>query len=142
MEQQTPVILVISHGFFCRELVNSVKMIFGDAPGLLSLPLEEGMDPEVYEEQLNRLIDSYDGNVFVCVDIMGGTPFKSLAKAARTRTLYGVAGVSMPMLIEVLSNRDELSGRELAAQAAAACSEMVMDLTEYMEKMHKLGTGE
>ncbi|EEQ59432.1 PTS system fructose IIA component [Clostridiales bacterium 1_7_47FAA] len=142
MEQQTPVILVISHGFFCRELVNSVKMIFGDAPGLLSLPLEEGMDPEVYEEQLNQLIDSYDGNVFVCVDIMGGTPFKSLAKAARTRTLYGVAGVSMPMLIEVLSNRDELSGRELAAQAAAACSEMVMDLTEYMEKMHKLGTGE
>ena len=142
MEQQTPVILVISHGFFCRELVNSVKMIFGDAPGLLGLPLEEGMDPEVYEEQLNQLIDSYDGNVFVCVDIMGGTPFKSLAKAARTRTLYGVAGVSMPMLIEVLSNRDELSGRELAAQAAAACSEMVMDLTEYMEKMHKLGTGE
>lgn len=142
MEQQTPVILVISHGFFCRELVNSVKMIFGDAPGLLSLPLEEGMDPEVYEEQLNQLIDSYDGNVFVCVDIMGGTPFKSLAKAARTRTLYGVAGVSMPMLIEVLSNRDELPKRELAAQAAAACSEMVMDLTEYMEKMHKLGTGE
>lgn len=142
MEQQTPVILVISHGFFCRELVNSVKMIFGDAPGLLSLPLEEGMDPEVYEEQLNQLIDSYDGNVFVCVDIMGGTPFKSLAKAARTRTLYGVAGVSMPMLIEVLSNRDELSKRELAAQAAAACSEMVMDLTEYMEKMHKIGTGE
>ena len=142
MEQQTPVILVISHGFFCRELVNSVKMIFGDAPGLLSLPLEEGMDPEVYEEQLNQLIDSYDGNVFVCVDIMGGTPFKSLAKAARTRTLYGVAGVSMPMLIEVLSNRDEMSKRELATQAAAACSEMVMDLTEYMEKMHKLGTGE
>ena len=71
MEQQVPAILVISHGFFCRELVNSVKMVFGDVTRLESLPLEEGMDPEAYEEQLNRLIDSYDGNVFVCVDING-----------------------------------------------------------------------
>ena len=139
MEQQVPVVLVISHGFFCRELVNSVKMIFGDAPRLESLPLEEGMDPEIYEERLNQMIDSNEGNVFICVDIMGGTPFKALAKAARTRTLYGVAGVSMPMLIEVLSNRDMMTGKELAAQAALACSEMVVNLTEYMEKMHVLG---
>ena len=142
MEQQVPAILVSSHGVFCRELVNSVKMVFGDVTRLESLPLEEGMDPEAYEEQLNRLIDSYDGNVFVCVDIMGGTPFKSLAKAARTRCLYGVAGVSMPMLIEVLSDRDEMCGKELAAQAASVCRDMIMDLSEYMEKMHKIGLGE
>ena len=30
MEQNVPVVIVISHGFFCKELVNSVKMIFGD----------------------------------------------------------------------------------------------------------------
>ena len=34
MEQQVPAILVISHGFFCRELVNSVKMVFGDVTRL------------------------------------------------------------------------------------------------------------
>ena len=65
---------------FCRELVNSVKMVFGDVTRLESLPLEEGMDPEAYEEQLNRLIDSYDGNVFVCVDIMGGHPLNLLQR--------------------------------------------------------------
>lgn len=141
MDIQVPAVLVISHGYFCRELVNSVKMIFGDAPRLESLPLEEGMDPEVYENQLNQLIDKYEGNVFVCVDIMGGTPFKSLAKAARNRELYGIAGVSMPMLIEVLSSRDEVTGKELAAQVAFTCSEMVMDLSEYMDKMHRMGAG-
>ena len=73
---------------------------------------------------------------------MGGTPFKSLAKAARTRCLYGVAGVSMPMLIEALSDRDEMCGKELAAQAASVCRDMIMDLSEYMEKMHKIGLGE
>lgn len=139
MEQNIPVILVISHGFFCRELVNSVKMIFGDVEGVISLPLEEGMDPEVYENKLKKIIDENKGNIFVCVDIMGGTPFKSLAKAARTRQIYGVAGVSMPMLIEVLSQRDCVEGKELADSVAKACEEMVVDLTEYLEKMHKIG---
>lgn len=137
MEQNVPV--VISHGFFCKELVNSVKMIFGDVDRVESLPLEEGMDPEVYENALNKLIDDNEGNVFVCADIMGGTPFKSLAKAARTREIYGVAGVSMPMLIEVLSNRDMYTGKELAANVAEACKEIVVDLSEYLEKMHNLG---
>ena len=128
MEQNVPVVIVISHGFFCKELVNSVKMIFGDVDRVESLPLEEGMDPEVYENALNKLIDDNEGNVFVCADIMGGTPFKSLAKAARTREIYGVAGVSMPMLIEVLSNRDMYTVKELAANVAEACKEIVVDL--------------
>lgn len=114
MEQNVPVVIVISHGFFCKELVNSVKMIFGDVDRVESLPLEEGMDPEVYENALNKLIDDNEGNVFVCADIMGGTPFKSLAKAARTR-------------------------EELAANVAEACKEVVVDLSEYLEKMHNLG---
>lgn len=139
MEQNVPVVIVISHGFFCKELVNSVKMIFGDVDRVESLPLEEGMDPEVYENAVNKLIDDNEGNVFVCADIMGGTPFKSLAKAARTREIYGVAGVSMPMLIEVLSNRDMYTGKELAANVAEACKEVVVDLSEYLEKMHNLG---
>ena len=139
MEQNVPVVIVISHGFFCKELVNSVKMIFGDVDRVESLPLEEGMDPEVYQNALNKLIDDNEGNVFVCADIMGGTPFKSLAKAARTREIYGVAGVSMPMLIEVLSNRDMYTGKELAANVAEACKEVVVDLSEYLEKMHNLG---
>ena len=48
----------------------------------------------------------------------------------------------MPKLIEVLSDRDEMCGKELAAQAASVCRDMIMDLSEYMEKMHKIGLGE
>ena len=45
----------------------------------------------------------------------------------------------MPMLIEVLSNRDMYTGKELAANVAEACKEVVVDLSEYLEKMHNLG---
>lgn len=138
MDQSTPAVLVISHGFVCQALIDSVKMIFGDAPRLEALPLEEGMDPDAYEAALRALVDKYEGNVFVCVDIMGGTPFKSLAKLAKTRRLSAVAGVSVPMLIEVLSNREECAGDELAALVAENCAGMDIDLAAFMKKIYNM----
>lgn len=138
MEQNIPAVLVISHGFFCQALIDSVKMIFGEAQRLEALPLEEGMDPDAYEAALRALVEKYDGNVFVCVDIMGGTPFKCMAKLAKTRRLSAVAGVSVPMLIEVLSDREECAGDELAARVAENCAGMDTDLTALMKKLYHM----
>ena len=138
MEQNIPAVLVISHGFFCQALIDSVKMIFGDAQRLEALPLEEGMDPDAYEAALRALVEKYDGNVFVCVDIMGGTPFKCMAKLAKTRRLSAVAGVSVPMLIEVLSDREECAGDELAARVAENRAGMDTDLTALMKKLYHM----
>lgn len=138
MEQTVPAVLVLSHGFFCQALIDSTKMIFGDAPQVEALPLEEGMDPDLYEARLRALVEQYGGNVFVCVDIMGGTPFKTLAKVAKDHRLSGVAGVSMPMLFEVLSNREECQGDELAALVAENCGGMNMDLTAFLKKVYNM----
>lgn len=138
MDQNIPAVLVISHGFVCQALIDSTKMIFGDAERVEALPLEEGMDPDAYEAALSALVDKYDGNVFVCVDIMGGTPFKTLAKVAKTRRISAVSGVSVPMLIEVLSNREECRGDELAALVTANCAEMNPDLTDFMKKVYNM----
>ena len=88
------------------------------------------MDPEAYEEQLNQLIDSYDGNVFVCVDIMGGTPFKSLAKAARTPTPIWGGGCEYAHadrgVIQTVMSCPKGNWRP---RLASVCRDMVMDLT-------------
>ena len=134
MEQQTPVVIVISHGHLCEELIRSTAMVYGPLEEIEALPLEEGADPDTYREQLEAMIDRHEGNVFVCVDIMGGTPFKSLAYAARTRKLAALAGINMPMLIDVLDNRDELQGAELAAQVSENCAAIPCNLTSFLEK--------
>ena len=138
MDQRVPAVLVISHGPVCQALIDSVKMIFGDAQRLEALPLGEGMDPDAYEAALRALVEKYEGNVFLCVDIMGGTPFKCLAKLAKTRRLSAVAGISVPMLIEVLSNREECAGDELATRVAENCAGMEVDLTAFMKKVYHM----
>lgn len=136
MEQSVPAVLVISHGPFCQGLVESIKMIFGNADRLEALPLDEGMDPDDYEKALRALVDKYDGNVFVCVDIMGGTPFKTLAKIAKDTRISAVAGVSIPMLLDVLSNREDCQKDELAALISENCAALNSDLTAFMNKVY------
>ncbi len=132
----SPAILVISHGDFCEALIRSAFMIFGTVDRVEALPLVEGMDVDIYQTQFQALIEKYDGNVFVLADLKGGTPFKTLMMTARTRPLYGVVGVNIPLMIEVLSLRDELAGAELAAALATAYADLNIDLTQFLEKAY------
>ena len=54
--QAAPAIIVMSHGPFCVGLIESAKMVYGEMTGVEALPLEEGMDPEVYERNFAELI--------------------------------------------------------------------------------------
>ena len=115
-----PAILVLSHGPMCEGLVESVKMVYGNVDGLEALSLREGDNPEEYEEKFLALVDKYDGNVFVCVDIFGGTPFNTIMSCARTRKFAAIAGINMPMLVELLATRDTLAGEDLAKAVVEA----------------------
>ena len=42
------------------------------------------------------------------------------------------------MLIEVLSNREECAGDELAARVAENCAGMEVDLTAFMKKVYHM----
>jgi mannose/fructose/sorbose-specific phosphotransferase system IIA component len=134
---QPPVVIVISHGHFCEELIRSAAMIYGKIDRIEALPLDEGIDPDDYLANLEELIDKFDSNVLVCVDIVGGTPFNSLIKAAHTRKLSALAGINMPMLIEVLCRRGDLQSVELAEQVCEACASMPTNLTSLLEKAFK-----
>ena len=114
-------------------------MIFGELDRVSALPLEEGMDPEEYQSKLKNLIDSYEGNVFVVCDILGGTPFNSLMQLSREYRLHGASGLSLPLLLELLSGRDELSGDELGKVALESCLQVNNDLSEMLEKLWCMG---
>lgn len=131
-----PAILLISHGPLCRGLLESTQMIYGKADRMEALSLEEGMNPKEFEKQLRNLIEKYDNNVFVMVDILGGTPFNTLAKIARDTRLYGMAGMNMPMLMEVLINRVNCDVEKLASTVLEAMLDTKYDLTEFLQRAY------
>lgn len=133
---EIPAVLLLSHGPLCDGLLESTKMIYGNVTRVETLGLAEGMDPGEYEVELRKLVGKYEGNIFFLVDIMGGTPFNTMAKLVREKQYYGMAGMNMPMLIEVLANREECSGAELAKQVTENITAIGPDLTNFLQKIH------
>ena len=137
MSNEAPAVLVLSHGPFCQGLVETVRMVYGDAQRLEALPLMEGDNPEEYVQKIEALIDKYDGNVFICVDLFGGTPFNSIMMLAQTRKLYAIAGINVPILIELLVAREDANGSELATRVLEAASAIDSNMCDMLAAMNE-----
>ena len=49
-------IIVVSHGYMCVEIVNSLNMIIGETPNITSVPLIPGESPDDYRVKLGEVI--------------------------------------------------------------------------------------
>jgi PTS system mannose-specific IIA component len=91
-----------------------------------------GMDPAADLDQLRATIEaavadvSGDGGALVLVDVMGGSPANASAYLAVAGTPV-VCGVNLPMLLELLTQRESLSGKQLVELALASGRDGILD---------------
>lgn len=137
MKDKYPAVLLLSHGPLCEGMKASAEMIFGKTDRLEALELKAGENPEEYEQEILTMLDHYENNVFVLVDILGGTPFNTVAKISRERRVYGMAGMSMPMVLEILSDREDYSGKELAEMAMENLAAGKVNLCDFFENAYQ-----
>ncbi len=99
-------IVLAGHGGFCEGLRDAAQMIMGSQEDLAVVPLSPAENLDEYREKLQSArdeVDSGDG-VLVLVDLFGGSP-SNVAAYLLGPTTEVVTGVSLPMLLEVLSAR-------------------------------------
>ena len=116
-------IVVISHGKLCEGIMDSVRMIAGGADQLETVSLQPGMAPETYREMVREAVGRVDtgSGVLVFVDIMGGTPFNSIAMLSQDLHVQAVTGVNLGMLVSIVLERtDEDTLDDLAKSAEEA----------------------
>jgi mannose/fructose/sorbose-specific phosphotransferase system IIA component len=109
-------IIVVSHGYMCVEIVNSLNMIIGETPNITSVPLVPGESPDDYRAKLGEVITkqySDDEGVIVLTDVFAGTPFNSASYYARNYKMAVASGVNLPMLITLALERENNSLVEL-----------------------------
>ncbi|PRX98133.1 PTS sugar transporter subunit IIA [Allonocardiopsis opalescens] len=116
-------VVVAGHGRSASGLLSAVEVIVGPQQASAALDLEEGEAPEGFGARLRETAAALDGGegVLVLADLPGATPFTSAARL--TRELPGlavVAGVNVPMLLEVLTRRAGTALAELAELAEGA----------------------
>jgi len=107
-------VLIVTHGEIGTALLHSASQILGSPPpqvATLSVWRQDDPDDLVLRAQeLLQGIDDGEG-VLVLTDIFGATPGNVASRLLQDGRIEGVSGVSLPMLLRILSKRNgPLSG--------------------------------
>lgn len=107
-------ILIVTHGAIGDSLLSSATQILDLHPDqVATLGVSRHDDPDDLILRARRLIKQVNtGNgVLVLTDIFGATPGNVIARLLDDGKIEGVSGLSLPMLLRVLTSRsDSLPG--------------------------------
>jgi PTS system ascorbate-specific IIA component len=102
-------VLVITHGAIGEALLSSAEQILGAKQArTAALGVSRNDDPDAVLERARALAARLDegAGVLVLTDMFGATPCNVAARLLADGRIEGVAGVSLPMLVRVLSGRN------------------------------------
>ena len=127
-------VLIVTHGSIGESLLASAKQILnGEPPLTATLGVSRNDDPDDLILRVKRLLkqlDTGDG-VLVLTDIFGATPGNVIARLLEDGRVEGVSGLSLPMLLRVLTSREgspNLSLREAVQRALSGGTEGVVHM--------------
>ncbi|BCQ40251.1 PTS mannose transporter subunit EIIAB [Erwinia rhapontici] len=106
----TIAIMIGTHGWAAEQLLKTAEMLLGEQENVGWIDFVPGENAETLMEKYQvRLaeMDSTQGVLFL-VDTWGGSPFNAASRLVVDKPGYDVvAGVNIPMLVEVLMARDD-----------------------------------
>lgn len=101
-------LLIMTHGNFGKALLESAELIVGEQKnvGTMSVFLADNVE-KLKEEMLEKvnLLDTSAG-LIVLTDIVGGTPTNLASSLLTSEEVVLVSGVNLPVLLEILMNRE------------------------------------
>jgi mannose PTS system EIIA component len=134
-------ILIIAHGTLGESLVHCASHVLNKRPPRLrQLGVTAQDDPALLLPQARNLVKELDAGdgVLILSDMYGGTPSNMAAKLVMPGKVEAVAGVSLPMLIRVLTYRDR-DLQTIVTKAISGGCEGVMRVP--MFNLHNAATG-
>ncbi len=102
-------VLIMSHGAIGEALLSSAEQILGERRArVAALGVSRSDDPDQVLERARAILARLDegAGVLVLTDMFGATPCNIAARLLEDGRVEGVAGVSLPMLVRVLSGRN------------------------------------
>jgi mannose PTS system EIIA component len=134
-------ILVITHGTLGESLIHCASHVLNKRPlRLKQLGVTAQDDPAVLLPQARAMAKELDegSGVLILSDMYGGTPSNLASKLVIPGKVEAVAGVSLPMLIRVLTYRDR-DLQTIVTKAISGGCEGVIRVP--MFKLHNAATG-
>jgi len=128
-------IVIVSHADLGDALIRAAEMIVGSTEGLYSVPLLPDESPESFGEKLEAALLEIEGQeTLILIDLFGGTPYNVSARQVLRENVECVTGANLPMLLELVTSRDDVTLSELAEDIAQAGRESVKNLGPMLRK--------
>lgn len=109
-------IILVSHGNTAPGLLDSSKMIFGEAKDVVAVSLLSEESPNQVKEKMQSAMRTMKSDeILFLVDLWGGTPCHQaclLCEEEKEKRAV-VAGVNLPLLLEALIVRETMKVKEL-----------------------------
>ena len=131
-------LIVLSHGSFAQGLVETSMMLYGHAGGNNVYPICLGPE-ESTEEYLGRVTEKLEDpeKTLVLIDIYGGSPFNTVVKLSREKKIYALAGINVPLMLEILVRRETMSAREILEEVTQLAEGSIVNVTNVIEERLK-----
>ena len=123
-------IIITGHANFALGMMSAIKLVFGSPESLKIVNFGEEDSTEVLENNIKTAIHELkecDG-LLCFTDIAGGTPFQVASRLSiEEAEMRVISGTNLPMLLGVLSERDDMDLHELAEYALEVGREEVKE---------------
>lgn len=130
-------VILTGHGSFATGLYQAVIQIIGAQAQFSAVNFPDGMSCEQLEQQLTASLkecDKGDGVIFL-TDIIGGSPFQlSAMLSSQFKHIEVISGINMPLLLEILLQRDELDIQTLRLKLVENAQNSISSLWHEQQK--------
>ncbi len=110
-------LIVAAHGNLAKEVLNSVNMVYGQVENVSTVPFVPGENGTDLKRKYEEILKDVKDEVVFLVDLFGGSPYNAAFEfAMKNDNMDVVTGLSLPLLIEVLTTREmtpEVKAKEL-----------------------------
>ncbi len=123
-------IIVIAHARLAHEFVSVLEHVIGSQENLKALginPDDDIADKRPILEEMITQVDTGKGVVLV-TDMFGGTPSNLAISVSQSKKIEVVAGVNLPMLIDLVQHRSTELSLNAVVQAARVAGQNYMNV--------------
>ncbi len=133
-------VIVVSHGSYARALVESSELIMGELEGVYSFGFTLGENVDGLRERIENKLqeinaDSPEAEILILTDMKSGSPFNATARLMEQYDFTHVAGVNLPIFLEIMGTRDFQTVAQIREMIFTTGIGTIVDVNKMMEEM-------
>jgi mannose PTS system EIIA component len=127
-------LVIITHGRLGEAFVDTLTQITGKSHAIkcISLSPEDDSQHKLLEIQQAIIAVKKDSGVIILTDLFGGTPSNLALSSLKANHVEVIAGVNLPMLIQLVSLPDHVSLRTAVLLAQDAGRKQIQVPSEFL----------